>query len=96
VSLIPEVAGHAEMIEALWLTLTGRGLSPLDAEQLCHWLARGIPGQVIAAALRDTFAARSYDCRPGEPPIRALRQCARAVEREFLHWLRINLGRRST
>ena len=94
-SLVPDAAGEAEVIEALWLALTSRCFSPLDADLVCHWLDRGIPGEVLAAAIRDTFAAKAYDCRPGEPPLRALRQCAPAVERRFQQWLRRNLGRGS-
>ncbi len=94
-SLIPEAASEAEVIEALWLALTGRCFSPLDADLVCRWLERGIPGHVLAAAIRDSLAAKAYDCRPSEPPLCALRHCRPAVERRFQQWLRRNLGRGS-
>lgn len=92
-SLIPETAGDVEQLQALWLALTDRLFSPLDMDQLCRWQDRGVPYQVLAAGIRDAYRAKAYDCRPGEPPLRALRQCAPAIERRFQQWLRLTLGR---
>lgn len=94
-SLIPEHASDVEMLEATWLAITGRSFSPLDLDQLERWRCRGLPLDVIAAGVRDAFETKAYDTRPGEPPLRALRQCAPAVERRFAAWRRLTLGRGS-
>ncbi len=93
-TLIPETAGDVEQLEGLWLAFTDRLFTPLDLDQLIRWLDRGVPYEVVSAGIRDTLRARAYDTRPGEPPLRALRQCASAVERHFARWRRLTLGRR--
>jgi hypothetical protein len=92
VTLIPEAAGEAEKLQTLWLALTDRLFSPLDLDDLCRFRERGIPYPVLAAAIRQTHRERAYHTRPGEPPLRALRQCRPAIERQFQSWLRLTLG----
>jgi hypothetical protein len=86
-SLLPEDAGFLEHVQAYFLAFRGDGvaLSPLDAELLSQWQARGVPYPVVCRGIRK--AAESLLYNGGDSArLRTLRSCRAAVEREFRRW----------
>jgi hypothetical protein len=84
-SLLPEEATYLEHVQAYFLTFRGDGvsLSPLDAELLADWRARGVPYPVVCRGIRKTAESHLYN---RGSRLRTLRSCRLAVEREFLRW----------
>lgn len=86
-SLLPEDATYLEHVQAYFLAFRGDGvaLSPLDAELLLDWKARGVPYPVICRGIRRAAEALLYHGAPGAR-LRTLRSCRVTVEREFRRW----------
>ncbi len=84
-SLLPEEATYLEHVQAYFLAFRGDGvsLSPLDAELLADWRARGVPYPVVCRGIRKTAESHLYN---RGSRLRTLRSCRLAVEREFLRW----------
>ena len=86
-SLLPEDAGYLEHLQSYFLAFRGDGvsLSPLDAQLLAEWQARGVPYSVVCRGIRKAAEAVLY--HGGEVArLRTLRSCRSAVEREFKRW----------
>ena len=86
-SLLPEDASYLEHVQAYFLAFRGDGvsLSPLDAQLLADWRARGVPYPVICRGIRKTAESLIYNS--GQlSRLRTLRSCRAAVEREFRRW----------
>ncbi|HEY3449475.1 MAG TPA: hypothetical protein VGK67_24185 [Myxococcales bacterium] len=86
-SLLPEDAGYLEHVQAYFLAFRGDGvsLSPLDAELLADWMARGVPYPVVCRGIRRAAESLLYN-NGASARLRTLRSCRSAVEREFRHW----------
>jgi hypothetical protein len=86
-SLLPEDASYLEHVQAYFLAFRGDGvsLSPLDAQLLADWKARGVPYAVICRGIRKAAEAILYNAGQAAR-LRTLRSCRSAVEREFRRW----------
>lgn len=86
-SLLPEDAGYLEHVQAYFLAFRGDGvsLSPLDAELLADWKARGVPYPVVCRGIRKAAESLLYN-NGATARLRTLRSCRTAVEREFRRW----------
>lgn len=93
--LLPREASYAEEVSDFFLAFRGAGvaLSPLDAELVLDWQERGIPYEVVCRGIRRAAEKRARDLRPGEPALRSLRACARAVDEEFKRFQGLLAGR---
>lgn len=93
--LLPREASYAEEVSDFFLAFRGAGvaLSPLDADLVLAWQERGVPYEVVCRGIRRTAEKRLRDLRPGEPALRSLRSCARAVEEEFKRFQGAAAGR---
>jgi hypothetical protein len=94
-SLLPESASFEERVQDYFLALRGRGLSlsALDRELLGAWSASGAPFEVVARGMQRAAEQALFDARPGEPILRSLRACRRAVDAEIKKYLRASAGR---
>ncbi|MBI5545812.1 MAG: hypothetical protein HY901_18130 [Deltaproteobacteria bacterium] len=86
-SLLPEDASYLEHVQAFFLAFRGDGvsLSPLDAELLASWQARGVPYPVICRGIRKAAETALYQGGQ-DARLRTLRSCRAAVEREYRRW----------
>jgi hypothetical protein len=93
--LLPREATYAEEVTDFFLAFRGAGvsLSPLDADQLLAWQDQGVPYEVVCRGIRRAAEKRARDLRPGEPSLRSLRACARAVDEEFRRFRGLSTGR---
>lgn len=84
-SLLPESASFAELVQDYFLAMRGSGLmlSGLDAELLTSWADQGVPFEVVARGIARSAEKAMWDARPGEPVLRSLRACRRQVEAEI-------------
>jgi hypothetical protein len=84
-SLLPESASFAELVQDYFLAVRGSGLmlSALDTELLTSWAEQGVPFEVVARGIARSAEKAQWDARPGEPVLRSLRACRRQVEAEF-------------
>jgi hypothetical protein len=85
VSLLPEDASFAELVQECFLAHRGAGLmlSPLDVELIGQWAEAEVPFEVVARGIRKAAEKALWDARPGEPVLRTLRACRREVEVEI-------------
>jgi hypothetical protein len=86
-SVLPEGASFAELVQECFFAFRGQGLmlSPLDAQLVTQWAALGVPFEVVARGIRKAAERAAHDARPGEPSLKSLRACRREVEREISH-----------
>ena len=84
-SLLPEEASFAELVQECFVAFRGQGLmlSPLDAQLLAQWAALQVPFEVVARGIRRAAEQARFDARPGEPAPRTLRACKKEVEKEI-------------
>lgn len=84
-SLLPESASFAELVQDYFLAVRGSGLmlSALDTELLTSWAEQGVPFEVVARGISRSAEKAMWDARPGEPVLRSLRACRRQVEAEI-------------
>jgi hypothetical protein len=84
-SLLPESASFAELVQDYFLAMRGSGLmlSALDAELLTSWSEQGVPFEVVARGIARSAEKALWDARPGEPVLRSLRACRKQVEAEI-------------
>ncbi len=84
-SLLPESASFAELVQDYFLAMRGSGLmlSALDTELLTSWAEQGVPFEVVARGIARSAEKALWDARPGEPVLRSLRACRRQVEAEI-------------
>ena len=84
-SYLPEGASFEELIQDYFVAFRGSGLmlSPLDGELASEWAQVGVPFEVVARGIRRAAEGALRDARPGEPALRTLRACRRAVEVEI-------------
>src|SRR5688572_9410019 len=84
-SLLPESASFAELVQDYFLAMRGSGLmlSALDTELLTSWAEQGVPFEVVARGISRSVEKALLDARPGEPVLRSLRACRRQVESEI-------------
>ncbi len=84
-SLLPESASFAELVQDYFLAVRGSGLmlSALDTELLTSWAEQGVPFEVVAKGISRSAEKAMWDARPGEPVLRSLRACRRQVEAEI-------------
>lgn len=87
-SLLPESASFEELVQDYFLAVRGSGLSlsALDAELLSEWSRQAVPFEVVARGIARSAEKARWDARPGEPVLRSLRACKRAVEVEIKQW----------
>jgi hypothetical protein len=86
VSLLPSSAlGYQEVVAEYFLGLRGAGLmiSPLDAELVARWEARGIPVAVVCRGLRRGLEEAARRKAPGGSLPRSIRALRLAVEDEW-------------
>ena len=88
-SLLPEGATFEELVQECFLAFRGSGLmlSPLDAALVSSWARLNVPYEVVARGIRRAAERAAWDTAPGEPLVRSLRACRRAVEREIASYL---------
>jgi hypothetical protein len=93
--LLPRGATFAEEVTDFFLAFRGAGvaLSPLDVDLLLDWQARGVPYAVVCRGIRRAAEKRARDLPAGEPALRSLRSCARAVDEEFRRHQGLAAGR---
>jgi hypothetical protein len=93
-SLLPPQASFEELVQDCYLAYRGAGLmlSPLDQELLTAWAGLGVPFEVVARGIRQAAEAALFDARPGEPALRSLRSCRRAVEGQIKRHLGRSAG----
>ena len=84
-SYLPEGASFEELVQDYFVAFRGSGLmlSPLDGELASVWAQAGVPFEVVARGIRRAAEVALRDARPGEPALRTLRACRRAVEAEI-------------
>lgn len=84
-SYLPEGASFEELVQDYFVAFRGSGLmlSPLDGELASAWAQAGVPFEVVARGIRQAAEKAVRDARPGEPALRTLRACRRAVEAEI-------------
>lgn len=84
-SYLPEGASFEELVQDYFVAFRGSGLmlSPLDGELASAWAQVGVPFEVVARGIRRAAEGALRDARPGEPALRTLRACRRAVEAEI-------------
>jgi len=84
-SLLPPQASFEELVQDCFLAFRGSGLmlSPLDLQLLSSWRSTGVPFEVVARGIRKAAEKVLWDARPGEPALRSLRACRKAVEAEI-------------
>jgi hypothetical protein len=95
--LLPREASFAEEVADFFLAFRGSGvaLSPLDVDLVLDWQARGVPYPVVCRGIRKAAEKRARTLRPGEPWLRSLRSCARAIDDEFKRFSGLSTGRAS-
>lgn len=93
--LLPRGATFAEEVTDFFLAFRGSGvaLSPLDVDLVLGWQERGVPYEVVCRGIRRAAEKRARDLAPGEPALRSLRGCARAVDEEFKRYQGLAAGR---
>jgi hypothetical protein len=93
-SFLPEGASFEELVQDYFVALRGSGLmlSPLDGELVSAWAAQGVPFEVVARGIRRAAEAALWDARPGEPALRSVRACRKAVEVEVKKYLARSAG----
>jgi len=84
-SYLPAGASFEELVQDYFVAFRGSGLmlSPLDGELASQWAREGVPFEVVARGIRSAAERALRDARPGEPALRTLRACRRAVEAEI-------------
>jgi hypothetical protein len=84
-SYLPAGASFEELVQDYFVAFRGSGLmlSPLDGELASQWAQSGVPFEVVARGIRRAAESALRDARPGEPVLRTLRACRRAVEAEI-------------
>ncbi|XXF80463.1 hypothetical protein P2318_12125 [Myxococcaceae bacterium GXIMD 01537] len=84
-SLLPQGASFAELVQDYFLAVRGSGLmlSALDTELLTSWAREEVPFEVVARGISRAAEKALYDARPGEPVLRSLRACKRQVDAEI-------------
>jgi hypothetical protein len=84
-SYLPHQASFEELVQDYFVAFRGSGLmlSPLDGELASAWAQTGVPFEVVARGIRRAAEKAQHDTRPGEPLLRSLRACRRAVEAEI-------------
>lgn len=84
-SYLPAGASFEELVQDYFVAFRGSGLmlSPLDGELASQWAQAGVPFEVVARGIRRAAEGALRDARPGEPALRTLRACRRAVEAEI-------------
>src|SRR4051812_23614348 len=93
-SYLPEGASFEELVQDYFVAFRGSGLmlSPLDGELASAWARAGVPFEVVARGIRRAAEVALRDVRPGEPGLRTLRACRRAVEAEIKKFLDRSAG----
>jgi len=93
--LLPREASFAEEVADFFLAFRGAGvsLSPLDAELLLAWHQAGVPYDVVCRGIRRAAEKRAHHLAPGEPLLRTLRSCAKAVDDERKRAMGLRAGR---
>src|SRR5688500_13002929 len=93
-SFLPEGASFEELVQDYFVAFRGSGLmlSPLDGELVSAWAALGVPFEVVARGIRRAAEETLWDARPGEPVLRSVRACRRAVEAEVKKYLDRSAG----
>ena len=87
-SVLPESASFAELVQECFVAFRGQGLmlSPLDAQLVTEWARLEVPFEVVARGIRRAAEKAGFDARPGEVGLRSLRACRREVEKEIAHF----------
>lgn len=93
-SLLPESASFAELVQDYFLAVRGAGLmlSALDTELVIAWAQEGVPFEVVARGISRSAEKALWDARPGEPVLRSLRSCRRQVETEIRKYRDLSAG----
>lgn len=93
-SYLPESASFEELVQDYFVAFRGSGLmlSPLDGALASVWAQSGVPFEVVARGIRRAAEKALQDARPGEPALRTLRACRRAVEAEIKKFLDRSAG----
>jgi hypothetical protein len=94
-SWLPQNASFEELVADLFSAYRGSGLalSGLDAELLGAWAQRGVPFEVVARGIRRAAESAAFHVKQGDPPLRSLRACRRAVEAEIRRHLSRSAGK---
>ena len=94
-SLLPPDATFEEQVQDCFVAFRGSGLalSAVDSELLRSWAERRIPFEVVVRGIRRRAERALWDAKPNEPPLRSLKACRAAVEREIRRYLARDVGR---
>ncbi len=94
-SLLPDNASFHERVQDCFVTYRGRGLSlsSADLELVDRWAATGVPFEVVARGIRKAAEDALFDAKAGEPTLRSLAWCKRAVNGEIDKYLKRAAGK---
>ena len=94
-SLLPDSATFHERVQDCFVAYRGRGvsLSPTDLDLLDVWAATEVPFDVVARGIRKAAEYALWDAPNGEPSLRFLSWCKRAVNAEIDKYLKRVAGK---
>jgi hypothetical protein len=97
VSVLPESASFAELVQECFVAFRGQGLmlSALDAQLVTEWASLEVPFEVVARGIRRAAEKAQFDARPGETGLKSLRACRREVDKEIAHFRARSAGKGS-
>ncbi len=93
-SLLPDAATFHERVQDCFVAYRGRGvsLSATDFDLVDAWAATGVPFEVVARGIRRAAEDALWDAPNGEPSLRFLSWCKRAVNAEIDKYLKRVVG----
>jgi len=93
-SLLPDNATFHERVQDCFVAYRGRGvsLSPTDLDLLDQWAATRVPFEVVARGIRKAAEDALWHAPNGEPSLRFLSWCRRAVNGEIDKYLKRAAG----
>jgi hypothetical protein len=93
-SLLPDSASFHERVQDCFVAYRGRGvsLSATDVDLVDAWAATGVPFEVVARGIRKAAEEALFDAKPGEPSLRFLSWCKRAVNAEIEKYVKRSAG----
>ena len=97
-SLIPDNATFHERVQDCFVAYRGRGvsLSSTDFDLVDAWFATGVPFEVVARGIRKAAEDALWDAPNGEPSLRFLSWCKRAVNGEIDKYVKRAAGQTET
>ncbi len=93
-SLLPDSATFHERVQDCFVAYRGRGvsLSSSDFDLVDAWAATGVPFEIVARGIRKAAEDALFDSPAGEPSLRFLSWCKRAVSSEIDKYLKRSAG----